>query len=42
MAMAFAVIGTKVPGIRINDPYCCRKTFENYFEWLTKLNLELK
>ncbi|MFR5619460.1 MAG: 3-phosphoshikimate 1-carboxyvinyltransferase [Clostridium sp.] len=42
MAMAFAVIGTKVPGIRINDPLCCRKTFENYFEWLTKLNLELK
>lgn len=42
MAMAFAVIGTKVPGIRIDDPLCCRKTFENYFEWLTKLNLELK
>ena len=42
MAMAFAVIGTKVPGIRINDPHCCRTTFENHFEWLTKLNLELK
>lgn len=42
MAMAFAVIGSKVPGIWIDNPLCCRKTFENYFEVLTKLNLELK
>lgn len=42
MAMAFALIGTKVEGIVIDNPLCCRKTFENYFEVLTKLNLELK
>lgn len=42
MAMAFAVIGTRQPGIEIKNPLCCRKTFENYFEVLTKLNLELK
>lgn len=42
MAMAFALIGTKVEGIVIHNPLCCRKTYENYFEVLTKLNLELK
>lgn len=42
MAMAFALIGTKADGIVIDNPLCCRKTFENYFEVLTKLNLELK
>lgn len=41
MAMAFAVIGTKQPGILISDPLCCRKTFENYFEVLTNLDLSL-
>ena len=42
MAMAFALLGTKTEGIVIDNPLCCRKTFENYFEVLTKLNLELK
>ncbi len=42
MAMALAVIGTRQPGIIINDPLCCKKTFEKYFQVLTKLNLELK
>lgn len=42
MAMAFSLLGTRVEGIVINDPLCCRKTFENYFVELTKLNLELK
>lgn len=42
MAMAFSLIGTKVEGIVIHNPLCCKKTFENYFEVLTKLNLELK
>lgn len=41
MAMAFAVIGTRQPGIVIRDPLCCRKTFENYFEVLTNLDLSL-
>lgn len=42
MAMAFAVIGTKIPGITIDNPLCCRKTFENYFEVLTNLDLSLE
>ena len=41
MAMAFAVIGTRQPGILISDPLCCRKTFEKYFEVLTNLDLSL-
>lgn len=41
MAMAFAVIGTRHPGIIIKNPLCCRKTFENYFEVLTNLDLSL-
>ncbi len=39
MAMAFAVIGTRVSGIVIDNPMCCRKTFENYFEILSALFL---
>lgn len=42
MAMAFALIGTREEGIVIDNPLCCRKTFENYFELLTKLNLRLE
>ena len=37
MAMSFAIIGLRSPGIRINDPYCVRKTFPDYFEYLGKL-----
>ncbi|MDR1687511.1 MAG: 3-phosphoshikimate 1-carboxyvinyltransferase [Clostridiales bacterium] len=32
MAMAFALTGLRTPGIRIANPQCCGKTFENYFE----------
>lgn len=39
MAMAFAVTGCRAEGIQISDPGCCRKTFENYFEVLTNLDL---
>lgn len=39
MAMAFAVTGCGAEGIVIDDPECCRKTFENYFEVLTSLDL---
>lgn len=42
MAMAFAVIGTRQEGIVINDPLCCRKTYEDYFEVLTNLGLRLQ
>ncbi|MBQ8279877.1 MAG: 3-phosphoshikimate 1-carboxyvinyltransferase [Roseburia sp.] len=37
MAMAFSLIGLMVDGIVIDNPDCCRKTFENYFEILDKL-----
>ena len=32
MAMAFALTGLKTAGIRIRNPGCTGKTFENYFE----------
>ncbi|MBL9135767.1 MAG: 3-phosphoshikimate 1-carboxyvinyltransferase [Verrucomicrobiales bacterium] len=31
MAMCFAVVALKVPGIRLKDPGCVRKTFPNFF-----------
>ncbi len=34
MAMGFSLIGLRVPGVVINAPDCCRKTFENYFQVL--------
>lgn len=36
VAMAFSIPGLVTKGIRIMDPACCRKTFENYFEVLEK------
>jgi 3-phosphoshikimate 1-carboxyvinyltransferase len=35
MAMAFALVGLKIPGIRISNPGCTAKTFEGYFDRLT-------
>ena len=37
MAMAFSLIGLKVPGIVIKDPSCVRKTFPEFFEVLAAL-----
>lgn len=34
MAMGFSLIGLRAEGISIDNPGCCRKTFENYFECL--------
>lgn len=34
MAMGFSLIGLMAEGIVIDNPKCCRKTFENYFEVL--------
>lgn len=36
-AMAFTLLGLRADGITIDDPLCCRKTFENYFEVLDEL-----
>jgi 3-phosphoshikimate 1-carboxyvinyltransferase len=35
MAMCFAVLGLRVPGIRLRDPGCVRKTFPNFFQKLS-------
>jgi 3-phosphoshikimate 1-carboxyvinyltransferase len=37
MAMAFALIGSRIPGIRIENPGCVSKTFPNYFSVLETL-----
>jgi 3-phosphoshikimate 1-carboxyvinyltransferase len=34
MAMCFAVLGLKVPGIRLRNPACVKKTFPNFFQKL--------
>ncbi len=37
MAMSFALLGLRSPGIRISDPGCVAKTFPTYFELLDGL-----
>jgi 3-phosphoshikimate 1-carboxyvinyltransferase len=37
MAMCFAVLGLKVPGIKIKNPACVKKTFPNFFQKLATL-----
>ncbi|MDP4146493.1 MAG: 3-phosphoshikimate 1-carboxyvinyltransferase [Bacillota bacterium] len=37
MAMAFTLIGLRVGGIKISNPNCCAKTFENYFKLIDKI-----
>jgi len=34
MAMCFAILGLKVPGIKIQNPTCVKKTFPNFFQKL--------
>jgi 3-phosphoshikimate 1-carboxyvinyltransferase len=34
LAMCFAILGLKVPGIRIQNPACVKKTFPNFFQKL--------
>jgi 3-phosphoshikimate 1-carboxyvinyltransferase len=34
MAMCFAILGLKVPGIKIINPACVKKTFPNFFQKL--------
>ena len=40
MAMAFSLAGLRSEGIVIDNPMCCRKTFENYFTMLDELFAE--
>ncbi|MCM1049610.1 MAG: 3-phosphoshikimate 1-carboxyvinyltransferase [Clostridiales bacterium] len=37
MAMAFTLVGMKSGGIDIENPACCAKTFENYFDLIDSL-----
>ncbi|MCJ7435338.1 MAG: 3-phosphoshikimate 1-carboxyvinyltransferase [Anaerolineales bacterium] len=37
MAMAFSLIGLRIPGVTIENPSCVSKTFPNYFEVLETL-----
>ncbi len=32
MAMCFAILGLKIPGIKIKNPACVKKTFPNFFQ----------
>ena len=41
MAMAFAIMGLRSPGIVIDNPACVAKTFPGFFEQLTKLTSPL-
>jgi 3-phosphoshikimate 1-carboxyvinyltransferase len=34
MAMCFAILGLRVPGIKIKNPSCVKKTFPNFFQKL--------
>ncbi len=34
LAMGFAILGLKVPGIKIKNPACVKKTFPNFFQKL--------
>lgn len=36
MAMAFSLAGLRVADVEIDNPTCCKKTFENYFELFTQ------
>jgi 3-phosphoshikimate 1-carboxyvinyltransferase len=37
VAMAFSLVGVKIPGTRISDPGCVSKTFPSYFDELRRL-----
>lgn len=40
VAMSFSLFGLRAPGIVIENPQCCGKTFEDYFEILDRLTAE--
>ena len=41
MAMCFAVVGLKVPGIKIKNPACVKKTFPDFFQKLAALGVRM-
>ena len=42
MAMGFSLVGLRAEGIVINNPGCCKKTFEDYFERIDECVRKLK
>jgi 3-phosphoshikimate 1-carboxyvinyltransferase len=38
IAMAFAVVGLRIPGVTIQDPSCVSKTFPEFFDVLASLH----
>lgn len=42
VAMAFTLLSLRTEGIRIDNPMCCRKTFENFYEVFEKLLVDSK
>ena len=39
IAMCFGMLGVRVPGIRLRNPACVRKTFPNFFVKLAELGV---
>jgi len=39
VAMAFTLIGFKIPNVEILNPMCCAKTFENYYQIIDSISL---
>jgi len=37
MAMSFALVGLRIPGVRILDPECTGKTYPGFFDDLKRL-----
>ena len=42
MAMGFSITGLRADGIVIDNPGCCSKTFEDYFEVLDEVITKLQ
>ena len=42
MAMAFAALGARIPGVRIRDPGCVAKTYPRFFEDAASLGLVVR
>jgi 3-phosphoshikimate 1-carboxyvinyltransferase len=42
IAMCFGMLGLRVPGIRLRNPACVRKTFPNFFAKLAELGVGIQ
>jgi 3-phosphoshikimate 1-carboxyvinyltransferase len=40
--MAFAIAGTKIPGLKINNPAVVNKSFPNFWKTLKTIGIEIK